>query len=130
MVSTLTSNSPTTIAIVGAGFSGSLVAAHLLKTATRPLIIKLIERSQEIGKGIAYGTQTTGHLLNVSAGKMSAFPMIRPIYCVGSTITKMPLFLSSRLILMRVVLFLVAFLGFIFNLSSKKQKQQPLVMSV
>ena len=74
MVSTLTSNSPTTIAIVGAGFSGSLVAAHLLKTATRPLIIKLIERSQEIGKGIAYGTQTTGHLLNVSAGKMSAFP--------------------------------------------------------
>lgn len=75
MVSTLlTSDSPTTIVIVGAGFSGSLVAAHLLKTATRPLIIKLIERSQEIGKGIAYGTQTTGHLLNVSAGKMSAFP--------------------------------------------------------
>ena len=34
----LISNTPTMIAIVGSGFSGSLVAAHLLKTATRPLI--------------------------------------------------------------------------------------------
>ncbi len=66
--------STTTIALVGAGFSGSLVAAHLLKTATRPLLIKLIERSHEIGKGVAYSTDTTSHLLNVSAGKMSAFP--------------------------------------------------------
>ncbi len=63
-----------TIAIVGAGFSGSLVAAHLLKTATRPLLIKLIERSHDIGKGVAYSTDTNSHLLNVSAGKMSAFP--------------------------------------------------------
>ncbi|MBD2329259.1 FAD/NAD(P)-binding protein [Alkalinema sp. FACHB-956] len=70
----LTSDSPTTIAIVGAGFSGSLVAAHLLKTANRPLLIKLIERSHEVGKGVAYSTNTNRHLLNVSAGKMSAFP--------------------------------------------------------
>ncbi|XGV97724.1 MAG: FAD/NAD(P)-binding protein [Leptolyngbya sp. BL-A-14] len=68
------SDAPTTIAIVGAGFSGSLVAAHLLKTATRPLLIKLIERSHDIGKGVAYSTNTLSHLLNVSAGKMSAFP--------------------------------------------------------
>jgi uncharacterized NAD(P)/FAD-binding protein YdhS/glyoxylase-like metal-dependent hydrolase (beta-lactamase superfamily II) len=75
MVSTrLISDSPTTIAIVGAGFSGSLVATHLLKTATRPLLIKLIERSHDIGKGVAYSTNITHHLLNVSAGKMSAFP--------------------------------------------------------
>jgi uncharacterized NAD(P)/FAD-binding protein YdhS/glyoxylase-like metal-dependent hydrolase (beta-lactamase superfamily II) len=70
----LSSNTPTTIAIVGSGFSGSLVAAHLLKTATRPLIVKLIERSHDIGKGVAYSTDTTSHLLNVSAGNMSAFP--------------------------------------------------------
>lgn len=69
----LFSDSPTTIAIVGAGFSGSLVAAHLLKSANRPLLVKLIERSQNIG-GIAYTTNTPSHLLNVSAGKMSAFP--------------------------------------------------------
>lgn len=66
--------STTTIAIVGAGFSGSLVAAHLLKTANRPLLIKLIERSHDIGKGVAYSTNINSHLLNVSAGKMSAFP--------------------------------------------------------
>lgn len=66
--------STTTIAIVGAGFSGSLVAAHLLKTSNRPLLIKLIECSHDIGKGVAYSTDTNSHLLNVSAGKMSAFP--------------------------------------------------------
>jgi uncharacterized NAD(P)/FAD-binding protein YdhS/glyoxylase-like metal-dependent hydrolase (beta-lactamase superfamily II) len=70
----LISDVPTTIAIVGAGFSGSLVAAHLLKTARRPLLIKLIERHHDIGKGVAYSTDTISHLLNVSAGKMSAFP--------------------------------------------------------
>jgi len=70
----LISDSPTTIAIVGAGFSGSLVAAHLLKSANRPLAIKLVEQRPEIGKGVAYSTNTNSHLLNVSAGKMSAFP--------------------------------------------------------
>ncbi|WP_333274892.1 MULTISPECIES: FAD/NAD(P)-binding protein [unclassified Microcoleus] len=49
-------NTPTTIARFGAGFSGSLVATHLLKTANRPLLIKLIERDRDIGKGVAYST--------------------------------------------------------------------------
>ena len=69
----LTSDPITTIAIVGAGFSGCLVATHLLKTANRPLVIELIDRSHEIGPGVAYSTHDTSHLLNVSAGKMSAF---------------------------------------------------------
>lgn len=64
---------PTTIAIVGAGFSGSLVAVHLLKTADRPLQIKLIDRNPGIAQGVAYSTTTASHLLNVPAGKMSAF---------------------------------------------------------
>ena len=68
------SDSSSTIAIVGAGFSGTMVATHLLKTTTRPLIIKLIEGTHEIGQGIAYSTESLGHLLNVSVGKMSAFP--------------------------------------------------------
>lgn len=70
----LTNPAQTTIAIIGGGFSGCLVATHLLKTATQPLRIKLIERSRDIGKGIAYSTENTCHLLNVSAGNMSAFP--------------------------------------------------------
>ena len=65
---------PPTITIIGAGFSGSLVATHLLKNATQPLIIKLIERGKEFGRGLAYGTEERGHLLNVSAGNMGAFP--------------------------------------------------------
>ena len=69
-----TTHTPTTIAIVGGGFSGTLVATHLLKTASQPLTIKLIERGRQIGKGIAYSTETNCHLLNVSAGNMSAFP--------------------------------------------------------
>ncbi len=65
--------SPSHVAIVGGGLSGSLVAANLLRNATMPLSIKLIERNQEVGRGIAYGTSFECHLLNVPAGKMSAF---------------------------------------------------------
>jgi uncharacterized NAD(P)/FAD-binding protein YdhS/glyoxylase-like metal-dependent hydrolase (beta-lactamase superfamily II) len=71
---TLNAPVPPTIAIVGGGFSGTLVAAHLLKTATQPLTIKLIERQEQIGQGIAYSTTINSHLLNVSAGNMSGFP--------------------------------------------------------
>jgi uncharacterized NAD(P)/FAD-binding protein YdhS/predicted metal-dependent enzyme (double-stranded beta helix superfamily) len=62
------------IAIVGGGFSGSMVAVHLLRNAVSPLRIKLIESRPVIGEGIAYSTNWDCHLLNVPAGKMSAFP--------------------------------------------------------
>lgn len=63
------------IAIVGAGFSGTLVAAHLLRRARSPLTIHLIERNpRQFGRGVAYGTEAECHLLNVPAGNMSAFP--------------------------------------------------------
>ncbi|MBL1202166.1 MAG: MBL fold metallo-hydrolase [Nostoc sp. GBBB01] len=68
-----TTSSPVTIAIIGGGLSGSLVAANLLRHATTPLFIKLIERNSEVGRGVAYGTSVDCHLLNVPAGKMSAF---------------------------------------------------------
>ncbi|GAB4289875.1 MAG: hypothetical protein Fur0025_24500 [Oscillatoriaceae cyanobacterium] len=50
-----------------------MVAANLLQKAAEPLRIALIERSSEFGRGVAYGTQTSRHLLNVRAGNMSAF---------------------------------------------------------
>lgn len=62
------------IAIVGGGCSGSLVATQLLRQATSPLIVYLIERSPQLCRGVAYSTQADCHLLNVPAGKMSAFP--------------------------------------------------------
>lgn len=63
------------IAIIGGGFSGSLVTVNLARIATKPITIKLINKSQEIGRGLAYNTSVLGHLLNVPAGKISALPL-------------------------------------------------------
>jgi uncharacterized NAD(P)/FAD-binding protein YdhS len=63
----------TDIAIVGAGFSGLLVALQLLRKTTAARIF-LIERASEFGRGLAYGAADPGHLLNVRASNMSAFP--------------------------------------------------------
>jgi len=61
-----------TIAIIGAGFSGSLLALHLLRRCPRARIV-LIERDRQFGRGLAYATGNDNHLLNVPAGRMSAF---------------------------------------------------------
>ncbi len=61
------------IAIVGGGCSGALVAAHLLRNGFSDRIA-IIETRARLGHGLAYSTQFEQHLLNVPAGKMSAFP--------------------------------------------------------
>ena len=64
---------PRTIAIVGAGFSGTVVATNLLKARHwTPTRIFLIERSEAIGRGKAYAQRDYPYLLNVAAGRMSA----------------------------------------------------------
>jgi len=63
-----------TIAIIGGGFAGTLTAANLIYQARCPLRIVHIERSQTRNRGIAYNTTSPYHLLNVPAGRMSAFP--------------------------------------------------------
>ena len=61
------------IAVIGAGFSGTLTALHLLsRTSDRQIL--LCERNERFGRGIAYGTIDPDHLLNVRASNMSAFP--------------------------------------------------------
>ena len=62
------------VAIIGAGFSGSMVAVHLAHTLRCAREIALIEKQRRSGPGIAYGTDNPLHLLNVPAGKMSAYP--------------------------------------------------------
>jgi len=57
-----------TIAIIGGGLSGTLVAAHLLQRAREPLSIYLIERRPRVGPGVAYSTPLDCHVLNVPAG--------------------------------------------------------------
>ncbi len=67
-----------TVAIIGAGFSGAVLAARLLRATGRlPMHIALINRSRTadgLARGLAYGTQSESHRLNVPAGRMSAFP--------------------------------------------------------
>jgi uncharacterized NAD(P)/FAD-binding protein YdhS len=61
------------IVIIGAGFSGTLVAVNLLRACRdRTLEIALIERSLPCGRGLAYRTWDDNLLLNVPAGNMSA----------------------------------------------------------
>jgi uncharacterized NAD(P)/FAD-binding protein YdhS len=63
-----------TVAIIGAGFAGSLTAVNLLRQdPTRGLQVVLIERRPPFGRGLAYGTWDDNLLLNVPAGNMSAF---------------------------------------------------------
>ncbi len=63
-----------TIAIIGAGFTGTMVAAQMIRKSTQPLRIILIDKSANLNKGIAYIPYSEKHLLNVVAAKMSAYP--------------------------------------------------------
>ncbi|WP_189043238.1 FAD/NAD(P)-binding protein [Aliidongia dinghuensis] len=63
----------TAIAIIGAGFSGTLLALHLLRRTPASVRVVLIERHNRFAQGPAYATGNPSHLLNVPAGRMSAF---------------------------------------------------------
>lgn len=60
------------VAIIGAGFSGTLQAINLLRHDGPDAT--LIERRAHAARGVAYSAAHPHHLLNVRAGKMSAFP--------------------------------------------------------
>lgn len=62
---------PVTVAIVGGGYSGTLLALQLLRTEA-PVRLILIENTFELARGVAYSTDRLEHLLNVPAGNMSA----------------------------------------------------------
>jgi uncharacterized NAD(P)/FAD-binding protein YdhS len=66
-----------TVAIVGGGASGTLVAVQLLHRSAKsgqPVRIWLIDQHGRHGRGQAYSTEHGGHLLNAVAGRMSALP--------------------------------------------------------
>lgn len=65
---------PPVIAIIGGGFCGTFTFVQLLKQASHPLHVILINKHYPLAKGIAYSTEDECHLLNVAAGKMSPFP--------------------------------------------------------
>jgi len=62
-----------TIAIIGGGFCGTVLAAALLRRPPlQPCRIVLIERREQVGRGVAYRRSRYRPLLNVPAGRMSA----------------------------------------------------------
>ena len=62
-----------TIVIIGAGFSGTMTAVHLLKNIKKPVNIYLVDEN-EIGRGLAYKKIDDCLLLNVFADQMGAYP--------------------------------------------------------
>jgi len=60
------------VVVVGAGFSGTLLAINLLRLGAK---VTLVERNAaQLAKGLAFGTRSPEHLLNVRAANMSAYP--------------------------------------------------------
>jgi uncharacterized NAD(P)/FAD-binding protein YdhS len=59
------------VAVIGGGYSGTLLAIHLLDRGAR---VTLVERADRLARGVAYSTPYPDHLLNVRAAGMSAFP--------------------------------------------------------
>jgi uncharacterized NAD(P)/FAD-binding protein YdhS len=64
---------PLRIAIVGAGFTGTMLAVQLLRRVDHPTEISLIDRRGSFGRGLAYSTRNLRHVLNVRVANMSAF---------------------------------------------------------
>ncbi|MDG3003083.1 FAD/NAD(P)-binding protein [Paludisphaera mucosa] len=62
------------VGIVGGGFSGTMTALHILRHARSSVRVDLFERSHRVGPGVAYGTSSAEHLLNVPARMMSGWP--------------------------------------------------------
>ncbi|WP_369382995.1 FAD/NAD(P)-binding protein [Streptomyces sp. cg36] len=70
------SQPPRRIAVIGAGAAGTLVSMQLLRRAAAlqaDLEVQLIDPAATTGRGAAYATDAPHHLLNVPAGRMSAY---------------------------------------------------------
>lgn len=61
-----------TLVIIGSGFSGTVTALEFLRLRAGEVNLVLINRSGPMARGLAYGTNSARHLLNVPAGNMSA----------------------------------------------------------
>lgn len=62
------------VAIIGAGFSGTMAAIHLRHMLPSDHIIYLFDRTGRFARGPAYAASEAPHLLNVRSMNMSALP--------------------------------------------------------
>lgn len=68
---------PPTILIVGGGFAGAALTLRLLEQ-NRPLRIVIVEPRAQIGRGVAYSTTETVHLVNGPTSHFSLYPDSAP----------------------------------------------------
>jgi uncharacterized NAD(P)/FAD-binding protein YdhS len=61
------------VAIIGAGFSGTMVAIQLRRLLPRDHVVYLFDRTGRFARGPAYAASGEPYLLNVRAANMSAF---------------------------------------------------------
>lgn len=68
------------IAVIGGGFTGAAFVIHAIGASRSAagdeapfLQFDLVERSAEIGRGVAYGTRAPLHRINVPSDRMSLF---------------------------------------------------------
>lgn len=73
LVSSTGESAPESIVIVGGGFAGAALAYHLLQQHS-PLRIRIIERTAQLGRGLAYAAESPVLRLNVPAARMSLDP--------------------------------------------------------
>ena len=62
------------IGIIGGGFSGTMLARHLIEQQKEKLSVFVYNENEKFAQGVAYNPKSSKLLLNVVAGKMSAFP--------------------------------------------------------
>ncbi len=62
------------VAIVGAGFSGTMAAIHLRHALPPDWVVVLFDRTGRFARGPAYAETAAPHLLNVRSANMSALP--------------------------------------------------------
>lgn len=67
-------DAPRTVLVVGAGFSGVAVTLQLMRRCGPETTLILVNESGLMARGLAYGTHSAVHMLNVPAGNMSADP--------------------------------------------------------
>jgi len=62
------------VAVIGTGFSGVATACHLMQHLPTGSELVLLNASGALARGLAYGTQSEMHVLNVPAARMSLYP--------------------------------------------------------
>ncbi len=62
------------VGIIGGGYTGTAVAAHLSRSATQPLDITVVEPLAELGRGVAYGSCDPDHRINGPTIQHSLYP--------------------------------------------------------